>query len=35
LALSVIFLFVVTQISREPLNGFAPKFTGKMCLIPR
>jgi len=35
LALSVTFLFVY-EISREPLNGFAPiSQTGKTCLVPR
>ena len=35
LALSVTFLFVY-EISREPLNGFAPNsHTGKTCLVPR
>jgi len=27
-------LVFVYEISREPLNGFAPKFTWKSCLVP-
>jgi len=30
----VCFFLFLTQISRELLNGFARKFTGKTCLVP-